>query len=660
MIVAADARLVALRDGRRAELDQVLKSIEQDVHILAGVRTVADALIEFGYGFATVANPYDDLQKAYVSGNPHPAGKRMALEKAEDGSDYSDVHVRYHTWFRNFLETRGYYDLFLVGPEGNVVYSVTKEADFADNLDNGRWKDGDLARLFRSIRDNPQAAQARFTDFRPYAPSGNAPASFIGAPVMLEGQFMGVLIFQMPLDSINKMLQMASGLGKTGEVYLVGADKRMRSQARNLTEPTVLKRVVDTIAVTEALAGKDGMGEAVGLSGEVNAMAYGPVRFMGVTWAIVAEVGLDEILAPVYEMRNFLLIAGLALSAVVLALGIAVARGITRPLDGMTAAMGRLADGDNGVAVPCLDRHDEIGVMAQAVQVFKDNATAMERMRADQEEAKRRGEADRRASMMKLANDFEASVKSVVDGMGAQASTMQSTAEVMANTAEETSHQSGIVATAAQSASNNVQTVAAAAEELSSSIAEITRQVAQSSRISSGAVDEAQRTDAMVRGLAEAASRIGEVVSLINDIASQTNLLALNATIEAARAGEAGKGFAVVANEVKSLANQTSKATEEIGTQIQAVQGATAQAVDAIRGIGGTIRQINEIASAIAAAVEEQGAATQEIARNVSQAAQGTTEVTGNIGKVTRAAQETGQAADQVLQTATDLSKQSS
>ena len=260
---------------------------------------------------------------------------------------------------------------------------------------------------------------------------------------------------------------------------------------------------------------------------------------------------------------------------------------------------------------------------------------------------------------VKMIEDFETNVKTVVDQVAAASTEMRATAESMAASSEESVRQSNAVAAAAEEATSNVQTVASASEELSSSISEISRQVSQSSKIAQEAVQEAERTNITVQGLAEASTKIGDVVNLINDIASQTNLLALNATIEAARAGEAGKGFAVVASEVKNLANQTARATEDISSQISAIQDATTGAVDAIQGIGKTIDQVNEIAGTIAAAVEQQGAATNEISRNVQEAATGTQQVSQNIQSVSQAANEAGQGASEVLSAAEELSKQS-
>ncbi len=355
-------------------------------------------------------------------------------------------------------------------------------------------------------------------------------------------------------------------------------------------------------------------------------------------------------------LRIVTILIGVAVAG--LALYIAL-RGVLAPLGAITQMMRRLADGDTAEAVPGLGRGDEIGGMADSVQVFKDNLIRTRQLEAETALARASAEAQRKAGMRDMADRFEQAVGGIVGMVSSSATELQATAQQMTATAQQTASQSGTVAAAAEEAATNVNTVAAAAEELGASVQEIGRQVTGSAQLAQAAVGEADQTATLVQALSQSSARIGEMVGMISGIASQTNLLALNATIEAARAGEAGRGFAVVAAEVKSLAEQTAKATEEISQQIGQIQGVTGRAVTAIGGITGRIREIDDVAASIAAAVEQQGAATQEIVRNVAQASAGTHAVTGNIAGVAQASEETGAAASQVLAAASELSRQS-
>ena len=607
-------------------------------------------------------NEKAQLQKLYIEDNPNPAGSKHLLDVAPDSSAYSKAHAKYHPWFRELLLTKGLYDIFLIDDDGNVVYSVYKEADFATDLVNGDWKNSDLARVWRMVKDNFKMDYVAFTDFAPYAPSAGAPASFIASPIFdHEGGKHGTLIFQMPVDRINAIMQMSTGMGETGETYLVGNDGLMRSTSRFTAkgETDILKTKANSEGVKNALAGKDGMMLTIDRHGDETLMAAAPLDFLGVRWAVIANIDMEEVDIPVNEMRNMMIIAVLIVALIIGVIGFLFSRSITNPISNMTNAMGVLAGGDLDADIPAQDRQDEIGEMAAAVQVFKENAIRVKEMEAEQVEQEKRAAAEKTRLMNQMADDFQASVGGVVETVSSASTELQSSAQSMTAISEETSSQATAVAAASEEASTNVQTVASAAEELSSSISEISRQVSQSTEIAGSAVTAAEKADEMVQGLAMSAQKIGEVVALITDIADQTNLLALNATIEAARAGDAGKGFAVVASEVKNLANQTARATEEISGQISGIQTATQASVQAIQGITKTIGEISEIAGAIAAAVEEQGAATSEIARNVEQAAAGTGEVSANIGGVTQAAGEAGQSAAQVLGAANELSQQS-
>ena len=365
-----------------------------------------------------------------------------------------------------------------------------------------------------------------------------------------------------------------------------------------------------------------------------------------------------EASASVYAMTKRVILAVSAAAIVACALlALAIIRNVSTPIRRITDVMKHIADHDLQVEMVGLGRRDEIGGIAGAIQVFRDNMIERDRL-ASEQDAEQSGKAQRAVRLDGLVGGFESKIGEMVSMLAAASTEMEATAQAMSTTAVQTNEQASIVASAAEMASISVQTVAAAAEQLSSSITEISRQVTHSAHVSENAVAEASRTDAVVCALAGEAQKIGEVVNLITNIASQINLLALNATIEAARAGDAGKAFAVVASEVKNLAQQTTKATDEISTQINRVQAATTEVVKAIRSISMVIEEIGTIATMIAAAVEEQGVATAEIAHNVQRTAASTQTVTGNIASVSKAANETGTTASQVLDAASGLSRQ--
>ncbi|BEV13134.1 methyl-accepting chemotaxis protein (plasmid) [Asticcacaulis sp. DW145] len=324
----------------------------------------------------------------------------------------------------------------------------------------------------------------------------------------------------------------------------------------------------------------------------------------------------------------------------------------------ITDQMAQVSKGALDLKIDGQTRGDEIGTMAQTLEVFRQGLMDAETLRAEAEVIKKRAEEDRRRAMLKLADDFEASVGQVVAMVSAAATEMQASASQLTATAQETAAQSIAVSSAAEEAGTNVTSVASAAEEMGASVGEIGRQVASSAETSRAAVSQADAAGEVVNELSEVANSINGIVDLIAGLAGQTNLLALNATIESARAGEAGKGFAVVASEVKALAGQTAKATTDISERISQIQESTSKAATAFRTITSTIQNIDTTNAMISAAVEQQSAATREIIQAVNQASLGTQEVTINITGVARASEQTGDAAAQVLSSSGELAQQ--
>jgi len=656
IFAAAGVSLHLLSDSYRTQTERALRqfgeieakslrdylgTIERDLVLLARNELTATALKELAAAYAALPTAKDALQKLYITDNPHPTGQKEKLDAAPDGSAYSKLHARFHPWLREFLQTGGYYDIFLFNPSGDLVYTVFKELDYATNMNTGQWRDTDLARAFKAgLAGKP--GQFSFFDFKAYAPSHGAPASFISTPIVENGRTIGVLAFQMPVDRLNEIVGAGGGIGRTGDAVLVGTDGLFRTDTPRTDINDILQTRYsgrdlstvgeDTVVWTDA--GQTLAGRAIG--------------FGGVRYVMLARVDTAEIQAPLDEALWWVLVLGAA-TVVVVALGsLLLGRSISRPLTRLTGDMQRIATGDLTIDVTGAARHDEIGAMARALAVFKDSMAQARHLTLEQERLKEAAVAAQREALQKMADTIEREAGSAVEQVALQTRQMDQQATSMATSAQEVGLNSNTVASAAQQSLASAETVASATEELAASIQEITARVAEATEVTRSAVVSGRESQVAINSLSSAADKIGEIASLINAIAEQTNLLALNATIEAARAGDAGKGFAVVASEVKSLANQTAKATGDISAQIRGVQEATEASVANVRRMIDRIDEVDQIAATIAAAMEEQQATTMEISRSVGESASAAREVTESIQRVSTEAESTGTRATQV------------
>ena len=585
-------------------------------------------------------------------------------------------------YFARYREIYGYYDLFLINPDGYCFYTVIKEPDYRTNLVNGKYADSNLGRLTRTVL---KTGRFGFADFEPYAPSNGDPAAFIAQPIVRNGRTEVVAALQIPLDAINGIMNQRAGLGDTGETYLVGPDRLMRSDAyldpqnfsveSSFADPDSNK--VDTAASRGAIEGRTGQEETVNYKDDDVLSSYSPISVWNADWALIAEKGSSEAFALLRDMKTMVAVIAAVSILLIVVVALFAIRLIVKPIRQVVDQFKMLSKGEGdltqrvdlegidcsqimgcgktdcqsyGKKTHCWYESGSYAVEVQCPKILSGAYASCEEC----EPVYRKVVYDEVTSLASYFNAFmnklQEMVKAIVNGvdvmskssgdlsgisedMAGRAATMAEKASNVTAAAEEMSANLNSVAAASEEASTNVRMVATAAEEMATTINEIAQNSENARSITNEAVYQGKSASDKVNKLGHAASEISKVTELITEISEQTNLLALNATIEAARAGEAGKGFAVVANEIKELARQTPEATQDIKRKIEDIQHSTAETVTEIGDISGVIDKVNEIVSIIATAVEEQSVTTREIAGNVANASTGIDEVNHNVAQ---------------------------
>ena len=648
-----DQRLIALADSSAKVASDYFNDLHASLVASARGMTVRTAIAEFASGWAKYDNgPAAAVIDAYITRNPEPEEARDAFDKS-GRKPYEKVHKTYHAILRSQMQDAGLSDLLLVDSEGNVVYSVRKRANLAVNVKDPAVAASPLGRVALAALAG-EDAQVFANDFAPDPLLSGRVEAYMATPVVIGSKVIGALVFGAPKAGLDKVVSSYSGLGETGNIFLVNADGLVQNDSARTPDDDRLGDHLRTAGLVPSAAELPRHTEMSDSQGLRLSVATSRFDVDGLSYAVIIVQSIDEVLAPLQALRIWIapIAAGSGLAVGIFSF--VFSRRLAGRLSGLSAAMQRLAQGDNDANLPEIRNIDEIDDMGRSVLVFRDNAQERQRLEAEQQTVQRERE-QQVAVLQDLIASFRDEIGRVLDQVGATGDRMQSLAVNLTRISGETTDGANAASSVSADASSNVETVAAAAEELSASIGEISRQVAEATQMMSSALDDALSTNDRIGELAGAAQRIGDVVDLITSIAHQTNLLALNATIEAARAGEAGRGFAVVAAEVKELANQTSQATEEISAQVAGIQAATQEAVQAIGRITEAMSAVNGYTSAIAGGVQQQGKATTEISVSVRDASRGANRAAGLMQDISGKAGATSETAAGVLAAAQEV-----
>lgn len=643
---------------RRADLlENFFENIQMDLRTNAANPVAVKAMTGLRFAWRALGeDAMSEARRLYVDENPFAAHERAEYDHAGDTSSYSRIHNQYHNYFRTLVQTHGYYDMFLFDMEGNLLYSVAKEADYGVNILDHELLTSGLGQVYLQAAQNPEATETYVSEMAPYAPSNGDPAMFMATVIHARGKAEGVMAFQVPVGQIDGVLRSGAELGETGDIYTVGQDHTLRSTAKHLPEAKPTVDELPSVAADGALAGESGVSlETHGASERY--VAYAPMTFDKLSWAVLVDQDATEIRALALEMVRPLIIRGVVALLLICAVAALISRSITAPINRVSNAMKRIADRDYDSEIADQDRGDEIGDMAQSM------ADMTEKLRlADEAEKARTAAHQAQIQMVEMLSvglerlssgdltktlneEIPAEFEALRHDFNSALSNLNSAMHEVSRASKGVQEGSRDISDSSNRLTQRTHAQASKLRETASDLQSLTgdlENTASEAETASGMVkemrNEAELSGEVVHNAAQAmdeirklSEHVSQIILVIDDISFQTNLLALNAGVEAARAGETGKGFAVVASEVRALALRTSDASNEIK---QLIAGSSAEVERGVELVG----KVGDAQGRILSRIQTVSDAIGDIANTaISQSDRITTinEVLGGIGRDT-------------------------
>jgi methyl-accepting chemotaxis protein len=616
-------------------LNKYFETIIINVKVMSESAVVKESIRNFTNAFNKLDNPKDELQKHYITNNPYPLGEKEKLLHSDMGLLYDEIHAKYHKTFKNFNNLNGYYDTFLINKNGDIVYSNFKENDFASNVINGRYQNSGIAKVFNKIKTTNKISS---TDFEKYEPSYFAPASFIGAPIMENGKFIGAFVIQMPIEKINGFLSNYTSPEKTAETFLTANDGFLRSLPYGETENEIILN--QRTPLLQSLHRNEDSDFYLDRDGNKVIAKKVDIDFLDNDWCLVYKIDKDEIFTSIDKMIFVLIGMSVVIGLMSLIIFFRFSKLIVQPIKNIKSAMDKVSSGQRGVAIPHISESNEIGEIAKSLNDFQKKLENGEKL-ASQQLREQQIKIEKQNYVSKKIEDFKLDFTDTINAVNNSIATVTQISEKILVGTENSSESITVIQEDSSDASHSVSQVADSTEEMSNSISEIEERARKSEKSIKDAVEESEYLNSQVEELTSVANSIGEVITLINEIAEQTNLLALNATIEAARAGESGKGFAVVASEVKNLASQTADATHEISQKITNVQNATTEAGKYIGSINGMISSLENELNLIFNALKTQNESADDILNSINMTTEKSVNVSEKITDIKNIIEET-------------------